>query len=115
MKYNQDKEFVSVQWVVKHYAKNADGSLGDYLTVIPDYTKETIADNTTMCDVNTGIPIEKNYPTTDLEGNQVLDYDPNITYTGQYDFFAYVAEMKDIKVNKMIRDFGLMVTDWSKK
>ena len=78
MKYNPSKKFVAVQWVVKHFA-NVNGKKGEAIDVIPDYTKETIADNDTMCDVSTGVPIEK---------NEFNEYDDSITYTGQYDFFA---------------------------
>lgn len=60
-----------------------------------------------MCDASTGIPIEP-----DQDGT----YDSQtINYTGQYDFFSYLAENQEIIVNQFIRNFGMLVQDWSKK
>ena len=110
MQYNPTQKRVTLQWIVKHYAATAENTKGEYLSIIADYTKATTADNETMCDSTTGVPIEK----IDI-GEGVMDYDPLITYTGQYDFFYYMAENQPILVNQLIRQFGVMVTDWNKK
>ncbi|HVZ96421.1 MAG TPA: hypothetical protein VG847_06075 [Chitinophagaceae bacterium] len=116
LNYNAANKFVAVQWLVKHYAKNSDGSLGEYLYFIPDWTKESIADNTTMCDVTNGHPIDKTYDTgqKDENGNEIMDYDPAITYTGQYDYFFNLAETQQVNVNALIIAFGQLITNWDK-
>lgn len=116
LNYNADQKFVAVQWLVKHYAKNSDGTKGDYLSFIPDWTKQSIADNSTMCDVTNGHPIDKTYNTgqKDDDGNDIMDYDPNINYTGQYDFFFNMAETQSVQVNALILQFGQLITNWDK-
>lgn len=117
MNYNVTAEHLALQWVVKHYAKNEDNTLGDYLDFIPDWTKETLADNTTMCDVTNGHPIEKDYDTgqVDEENNPIMDYNPAITYTGQYDFFFMMADTMAVNVHPLIINFGNLITNWTKK
>lgn len=128
MSYVMDQKQVVLTWLVRHYAKNEDGTKGDYLSFIPDWAKESIADNTVMCDVTNGSPIEKTYDTGEVEkdenGNPVLypngneieiyDYDPAINYTGQYDFFFNLAENHPVLVNQMILQFGSLVESWDK-
>jgi hypothetical protein len=116
MIYNIATKQLVLQWLVKHYAKNTDGTKGDYLSFITDWTKESIADNSSMCDVTNGYPIEKTYDTgeVDEQGNPIMDYDPAITYTGQYDFFFTLAENQPVQVNAMIIQFGQLITNWNK-
>lgn len=127
MNYHPEKKRVVLQWIVKHYAKNEDGTKGDYLSFIKDWVKESIADNTSMCDITNGHPIEKTYDTGEVEkdgnGNPVLDgdgneikifdYDPAINYTGQYDFFFNMAESQPVLVNPLILQFGSLISNWS--
>ena len=107
MKYDNDAKRVVVDWVVQHFAAKADGSKGEYLgAVIPDYIRPNIADNNVMCDISTGAPIQP-----DENG----EYPANVNYTGQYDFFYNLGESSPIIVNDVIRQFGLGITDWSKR
>lgn len=107
MVYDNDAKSVSVYWVVQHFSVLADGTKGSYIgNNVPDYIRVNIADNSTMCDVTTGIPV---YP--DANG----DYDPAVDYTGQYDFFNNMGENTPILVNQVIKNFGLLITDWNKK
>ena len=128
MDYNTHNKQVVLRWLVKHYAKNADGTKGDYLSFVPDWAKESIADNTTMCDVTTGQPIYQTYDTGEVEkdesgnpkldeqGNEIkiMDYDPAINYSGQYDAFFNMAQAQPVLVNPMIIQFGQLVADWNK-
>lgn len=128
MNYVLGGKMVVLTWIVKHYAKNPDGTKGDYLQFIGDWAKESIADNTSMCDVTNGHPIEKTYdtgqvekdangnPILDPDGNEIkiFDYDPSINYTGQYDFFFNLGESQEVLVNSMILQFGSLVASWDK-
>jgi hypothetical protein len=112
--YNQAAGALVLTWIVKHFAKNEDNTAGEYLGgTIPDWSKESLADNTSMCDVTNGHPIEKINVGTEEE--PVYDYDPNINYTGQYDFFNQAAEAGPLQVHDMIREFGSLVESWDKK
>lgn len=108
MNYDRDGERVILNWVVQHFSILENNEKGDYLgAIIPDYIRKLEANNLTMCDASTGIPIEP-----DQDGT----YDSQtINYTGQYDFFSYLAENQEIIVNQFIRNFGMLVQDWSKK
>jgi hypothetical protein len=112
--YNRYSKEVSLTWTVKHYAATADG-YGEYLSFIPDWSKTSIADNTTMCDVSNGFPIQKIVIGQDENGNDIMDYDPAIDYTGQYDFFSNLAETQQVLIHQMIIQFGNNVVSWDKK
>ena len=120
MNYNTDAKQVIISWRVQHFSINIDGTKGDSLdNIIPDYTRETIAHNETMCDISNGYPIEPRV-SIDADLTAVEPPAPDYSwfegnYTGQYDFFAYLAETQPIMVNQMIRNFGLMVANWDKK
>lgn len=117
MIYNQFTKQLSITWLVKHFSKNIDGTKGEYLgAVIPDWSKTSIADNTTMCDISNGHPIEKiDTGEVDESGNPILDYDVNITYMGQYDFFWNLAQTQPVEVHNMIINFGGLVENWDKQ
>lgn len=107
MEYNIEVKAVVVFWIVQHYSVLPDGNKGLYLgDVIPDYMRPNIADNNTMCDINTGEPIA-------LDENG--QYPETVNYTGQFDFFMYIGENIPIKVNEYIKNFGLMIQDWKKQ
>lgn len=120
MTYNQHLKFLVLSWLV---------SYPDLLEVkgFTTYSKESIADNTTMVDVNTGeilAPIITEVPLLDGDGNPTKDADGNeITtqeisypgdYIGQYDWFNMIAETQPVKVHDMIRQYGLAVENWNK-
>lgn len=112
MIYNQSIKELVLTWTVKHYAKDGE-NVGDYLGKdIPDWSKQSVADNSTMCDAATGVPIEKINLGTEEE--PVMEY-PNINYMGQYDFFWGMAEQHPIVVHSLIRQFGGLVQSWEKK
>jgi hypothetical protein len=112
--YNKGSKEVSVAWIVKHFASTADG-FGEYLSFIPDWSKTSVADNTTMCDVTNGFPIYKIIVGQDENGNDILNYDPAINYTGQYDFFCHLAETQPVLIHAMIIQFGNNVASWDKR
>lgn len=128
MDYNTHNKQLVLRWLVKHYAKNADGTKGDYLPFIADWAKESIADNTTMCDLTNGQPIyqmfdtgevekdENGNPKIDEQGNEIkiMDYDPAINYSGQYDVFFNMAQSQPVLVNPMIIQFGQLIESWVK-
>lgn len=116
MDYNTHNKQLVLRWLVKHYAKNADGTRGDYLPFISDWVKESIADNTTMCDVTNGQPIYQTFDTgeVDEQGNAIMDYDPAINYSGQYDVFFNMAQAQPVLVNPMIVQFGQLIESWVK-
>ncbi len=94
MTYNQDGQSLSLTWIV-YYT--------DLISVkgFSPYAKESIADNTTMVDVNTGAI---------LIADENGAYPGN--YIGQYDWFNMIAETQPVKVHDMIRQYG-MQADWS--
>ena len=103
MTYNQHTQTLVLNWTIKCYANNA-GAYGDYLgSFIPDYSKETIADNTTFVDPSTGVIV---FP----ESNP----DSTAAYMGQYDFFNMLAEKQPLKVHDIIRQYGYQVLNWDK-
>lgn len=112
--YNKNSKEVAVSWTVKHYAATAVG-YGEYLSFIPDWSLTSVADNTTMCNVTNGYPIYKIVIGQDENGDDILDYDPAINYTGQYDFFSNLAETQPVLIHQMIIDFGNQVTSWDKR
>ena len=111
MNYSVDGASLTLLWTVQHFSL-LDNGKGTYLSFVPDYTRKTIADNSTMCDVSNGYPIEKIEVGQDETGLPIMDYDQNISYTGQYDFFCAMAENQDVNVHAMIRQFGNMITEW---
>jgi hypothetical protein len=112
--YNKGSKEVSVAWIVQHYAATA-GGFGEYLAFIPDWSKTSVADNSTMCDVTNGFPIYKIEIGQDENGNPIYDYDPSINYTGQYDFFSHLAETQPVLIHAMIIQFGNNVVTWDKR
>lgn len=104
MVYNASHKFVVVNWRIEHFANNG-GEPGEKMPYMPDRLFESIADNTTMCRLDTGVPIEK---------NEDGEYDESIAYTGQYDFFSHLAESQPILVNSMIETFGILINNWDK-
>ena len=121
MIYNLSAKMVSVSWIVKHFAKNADGTYGDDLSaIIPPYTREQIATNQVPVNPVTGFPLDPEYikPTivTDPITGEVLEVIPSLTpWVGQYDFFNNMGENVPVKVNDVIRQFGQGLQDWSKQ
>lgn len=116
MNYNQNAPSLTLTWIV-HYP-DLEGVKG-YLP----YSKQSIADNTTMVDAQTGAIVlptevqdtnEDGTLKVDDNGNPVMVekivYDGN--YVGQYDWFNYIAETQPVKVHDMIRQYG-MQADWS--
>lgn len=112
--YNRESKEVALAWIVKHYAATANG-YGEYLSFINDWGKTSVADNTTMCDVTNGFPIYKIVIGQDENGEDILDYDPAINYTGQYDFFSNLAETQPVLIHQMIIQFGNNIVSWDKK
>lgn len=118
MIYNQAVKSLTLTWIVSY--PDLQGMKG-----LQTYSKESVADNSTMVDTTTGAilqPTITNVPVLDANGNPVLDANGNPettqqttypgTYTGQYDFFNYLAENDPIKVHDMIRQYGAQA-DWS--
>jgi hypothetical protein len=113
--YNRDSKEVALTWIVRHFAATANNGYGDYLPFIEDWSKQSLADNTTMCDVTNGFPIQKIVVGQDENGNDIMDYDPAIDYTGQYDYFSNLAETQPVLIHQMIIQFGNNVVSWEKK
>lgn len=103
MVYNMKLHFLSLTWSVKHYA-DSSGQYGEYLGgLVPDKTKETIADNTVFVNATNGDFV---YP--DSTGQ----FQTDIPIIGQYDFFNYAAGHIPIIVNDLIKQYGLKA-DWN--
>ena len=102
LNYNQIKEFVTVTWLVKHYAKNEDGTYGSYLgQFIPDKYKETVADDTTTVNAETGQIIE------DLE-----QYRETITVAGET---IPEHQVPDMEVVTVINENGDLIEEERQK
>lgn len=115
MNYNQDAKHLVLTWIVSY--PELIGVKG----FLP-YSKQSIADNTTMVDAATGAIIspelvqdinEDGTPKADESGKPIMVekiiYDGN--YVGQYDWFNYIAETQPVKVHDMIRQYGLQA-EW---
>jgi hypothetical protein len=113
--YNKGSKEVSIAWTVQHYAATTADGYGQYLDFIPDWSKTSVADNSTMCDVTNGFPIQMIQIGQDEDGDPIYDYDPKINYTGQYDFFCQLAETQPVKIHEMIIQFGQNVASWEKR
>lgn len=113
--YNKGSKTVSVAWIVQHYAATTADGYGEYLSFIPDWSVTSVADNTTMCNVANGFPIEMIEIGQDEDGDPIFGYDPAINYTGQYDFFSHLAETQPVKIHEMIIQFGNNVKSWEKR
>ena len=103
--YNQKAKYLSLVWIVNYFSKNVDGSYGDLISAqgINEYTRESVADNSTMVNAQTGqilIP--------DGNGN----YDEQIDRIGQYDFFNSLAKAQPVQVHDLIRQYGQAV-NWN--
>lgn len=97
MIYNQNNKSLVLNWVVKYYADN-EGEYGEELTAsgISSYSKESVANNTVFVNPSTGAFVAEGTPGA----------------IGQYDFFYYLAENKDINVHDLIRAYGASVEEW---
>jgi hypothetical protein len=116
MIYNQAVKSLTLAWIVEY--TDLQGIKG-----LSSYTKESIADNTTMVDVNTGAIIKPTQvqdtnqdgtPKVDENGDPVMIYQIvyDGDYIGQYDWFNNLAETQAIGVHDLIRQYGLQA-DWS--
>ena len=113
--YNKGSKEVAIAWTVQHYAATTADGYGQYLDFIPDWSKTSVADNTTMCDVTNGFPIQMIQIGQDEDGDPLYGYDPAINYTGQYDFFSHLAETQPVMIHAMIIAFGNRVESWEKQ
>lgn len=120
MTYNQHAEYVALNWIVSFYSDD-NGEYGASLSgVIPDYIYESIADNSTAVNPETGeiiFPVETITPAVlDENGNEITPasstYD--VDFMGQYDWFNMLAENQPIQVHRMIEQYGASVTNWDK-
>lgn len=112
--YNKGSKEVAIAWTVQHYAATTADGYGDYLSFIPDWSKTSVADNSTMCDITNGFPIGMIEIGHDEDGDPIFDYDPAINYTGQYDFFCHLAETQPVMIHATIIAFGNKVESWEK-
>ena len=112
--YNKGSKEVAIAWTVQHYAATTADGYGDYLAFIPDWSKTSVADNSTMCNITNGFPIGMIEIGQDEDGDSIFDYDPEINYTGQYDFFCHLAETQPVLIHAMIIQFGNNVVSWEK-
>lgn len=101
MIYNLAYKTLSLSWEVSHYA-NDNGAYGEPLSFIPNYSKENVADNTTMVDASGAFV----YPDTD--GNYPSDA------IGQFDWFNNIGENAQINVHNLIRQYGNAYAKWDK-
>ena len=101
MTYNLTYKTLALSWEVSHYA-NDNGMYGEPLTFIPNYSKENIADNSTLVDASGSFV----YP--DADGNYPSDA------IGQFDWFNNLGENAQINVHNLIRQYGNAYSKWDK-
>lgn len=105
MIYNQSVKSLVLSWTVEYFNANLDGSYGNNISdVIPSFTKENIADNTTMVDQTTGEILLNNGDGTFGTVDQIV--------MGQYDWFNMMAETQQLPVHSLIRQYGAQV-NWN--
>lgn len=103
MTYNQSAKTLSLTWTVKCYADSA-GGYGKYIgAMIPDYSRESIADNQTAVNPATGEIL-----TADSTGAYCMDW------MGQYDWFHMISESHPLHVANLIRNYGGLMQNWDK-
>lgn len=102
MTYDMDLKFVSVIWRVSYHSDSL-GYYGQEIKIngIYSYNKEIVANNSVMVSASTGEPLE-----ADKDGL----FPPNAI--GQYDYFSKVLADMPIKVNDLIRAYGLAFKNW---
>lgn len=104
MTYNQYAKTLSLIWTVKCYADSL-GKYGEYIgAMIPDYSRESVADNLTAVNPQTGQILE-----ADSTGKYAINW------MGQYDWFHMVSEAQPLHVANLIRQYGSMMQSWNKK
>jgi hypothetical protein len=102
MTYNQATKTLTLTWIVSY--TDLQGIKG-----LSSYSKESIADNSTMVDVATGAIIHPVTTTDAATGETTTSYGDG-NYIGQYDWFNMIAETLSIKVHNLIRQYGLTAT-----
>jgi len=105
MVYNMQYKQLVLNWVVTFYSRTDDDAYGEDISyLIPPYTRENIADNSTLVNPATG---------QILVPNEAGEYEGD--YMGQYDWFNQIGESVDINVHTMIKQYGQGITDWNKR
>jgi hypothetical protein len=115
MVYNLQYKSLTLAWDVSHYA-NDNGSYGQQLTFIPNYSKENIADNTTIVNPTTGAFLTDSDLYTDGvdEDGNPIKVPTNVPQIGQFDWFNNLGENVDINVHNLIRQYGNAYSKWDK-
>lgn len=102
MIYNQGNKSLVISWTVEYFSSNSDNTYGDSMSnMISSFSKESIADNTTIVDQSTGVILFQNSDGTYGDGTQ--------TVMGQYDWFNMIAETQQLPVHNMIRQYGSQI------
>lgn len=115
MIYNLQYKSLALTWDVSHYA-NDNGNYGALLDFIPSYSKENVADNTTIVNPSTGAFLTDADLYTDgvdADGNPIK-VPTNIPQIGQFDWFNNLGENVDINVHNLIRQYGNAYSKWDK-
>lgn len=97
MVYNQAFKVLILNWDVYYYS-DSSGHYGQPIKIngITSYRKESVANNSVKVNPSTGAIVP----------------DGTAGAVGQYDFFYYLAENKDINVHDLIRAYGAAVAEW---
>jgi hypothetical protein len=97
MVYNQASQSLTLNWQVSYYS-DSSGRYGQAINIngISAYRKESVANNSVKVNPSTGAIVS----------------DGTAGAIGQYDFFYYLAENKDINVHDLIRAYGAAVAEW---
>jgi hypothetical protein len=101
--YNQSVKTLTLSWIVSY--PDIEEAKG-----ISPYTRESIADNTTMVDVATGAILTPTVTVDEETGENITTYPGD--YIGQYDWFNMIAETQQLQVHDMIRQYGVQVSSW---
>ena len=115
MIYNLKSKSLALTWDVSHYA-NDNGAYGMPLTFIPSYSKDNVADNTTIVDPSTGAFLTDADLYTDgvdADGNPIK-VPTNIPQIGQFDWFNNLGENVQINVHNLIKQYGNAYSKWDK-
>jgi hypothetical protein len=115
MTYNLTYKTLALSWEVSHYA-NDNGAYGLPLSFIPNYSKENIADNTTIVNPSTGAFLTDADLYTDgvdADGNPIK-VSTNVPQIGQFDWFNNLGENAQINVHDLIKQYGNAYSKWDK-
>jgi hypothetical protein len=102
MIYNLKSRSLATSWRIDYFANNG-GNYGDIIDVpgISSFTRELIADNTSIFDTSTGKVVKQ----SELDADPAK-YNASTTLWGEFDFYQYVGANQPSIIHNLIIQAG---------